>query len=67
MVLAKLIQAAGIAASDHVLDVGCASGYSTALLTISPVPWSVLRKTRRWPGRRPMPCLGPPPYRPPRL
>ena len=33
MVLAKLIQAAGIAAADHVLDVGCASGYSTALLT----------------------------------
>ena len=33
MVLSKLIQAAGIAASDHVLDVGCASGYSTALLT----------------------------------
>ena len=33
MVLAKLIQAAGIAATDHVLDVGCASGYSTALLT----------------------------------
>jgi protein-L-isoaspartate(D-aspartate) O-methyltransferase len=33
MVLAKLIQAAGIAEADHVLDVGCASGYSTALLT----------------------------------
>ena len=33
MVLAKLIQAAGIAATDHVLDVGCATGYSTALLT----------------------------------
>jgi protein-L-isoaspartate(D-aspartate) O-methyltransferase len=33
MVLAKMIQAAGITASDHVLDVGCASGYSTALLT----------------------------------
>jgi len=33
MVLAKLIQAAGIAATDHVLDVGCASGYSTALLS----------------------------------
>jgi len=33
MVLGKLIQAAAIAASDHVLDVGCASGYSTALLT----------------------------------
>jgi protein-L-isoaspartate(D-aspartate) O-methyltransferase len=32
-VLAKLIHAAGIAESDHVLDVGCASGYSTALLT----------------------------------
>jgi len=32
MVLAKLIQAAGIAETDHVLDVGCATGYSTALL-----------------------------------
>ena len=32
MVLSKLIQAAGIAASDRVLDVGCATGYSTALL-----------------------------------
>ena len=33
MVLAKLIQTAGIAATDRVLDVGCASGYSTALLS----------------------------------
>ena len=33
MVLAKMIQAASIAPTDHVLDVGCASGYSTALLT----------------------------------
>jgi len=33
MVLAKMIQAAGIGPTDHVLDVGCASGYSTALLT----------------------------------
>jgi len=32
MVLAKLIQAAGIAGTEHVLDVGCATGYSTALL-----------------------------------
>ena len=32
MVLAKLIQAAGIAETDRVLDVGCATGYSTALL-----------------------------------
>jgi protein-L-isoaspartate(D-aspartate) O-methyltransferase len=32
MVLAKLVQAAAVAASDHVLDVGCASGYSSALL-----------------------------------
>jgi protein-L-isoaspartate(D-aspartate) O-methyltransferase len=32
MVLAKLIQAAGINATDRVLDVGCATGYSTALL-----------------------------------
>ena len=33
MVLAKLIQAAEISASDRVLDVGCASGYSSALLS----------------------------------
>jgi protein-L-isoaspartate(D-aspartate) O-methyltransferase len=33
MVLAKLIQAAAIAGADHVLDVGCGTGYSTALLT----------------------------------
>jgi protein-L-isoaspartate(D-aspartate) O-methyltransferase len=32
MVLAKLLQAAEIAETDHVLDVGCASGYSAALL-----------------------------------
>jgi protein-L-isoaspartate(D-aspartate) O-methyltransferase len=32
MVLAKLIQAAGIGPSDHVLDVGCATGYSSAVL-----------------------------------
>lgn len=33
MVLAKLLQIAGIAATDRVLDVGCATGYSTALLS----------------------------------
>jgi protein-L-isoaspartate(D-aspartate) O-methyltransferase len=33
MVLAKLIQAANIGESDHVLDVGCATGYSTAVLS----------------------------------
>jgi protein-L-isoaspartate(D-aspartate) O-methyltransferase len=32
MVLAKLIQAAEIGEADHVLDVGCATGYSTAVL-----------------------------------
>jgi protein-L-isoaspartate(D-aspartate) O-methyltransferase len=32
MVLAKLIQAADIKAGDHVLDVGAATGYSSALL-----------------------------------
>ena len=32
MVLAKLIHAANLAETDHVLDVGCATGYSTALL-----------------------------------
>jgi protein-L-isoaspartate(D-aspartate) O-methyltransferase len=32
MVLAKLIQAAQVAKDDRVLDVGCGTGYSTALL-----------------------------------
>ena len=32
MVLTKLIQAAGIEQGDHVLDVGCATGYSSAIL-----------------------------------
>jgi protein-L-isoaspartate(D-aspartate) O-methyltransferase len=32
MVLAKMAQAAAVGASDHVLDVGCATGYSSALL-----------------------------------
>ena len=32
MVLAKLVQAAAVEADDHVLDVACATGYSSALL-----------------------------------
>jgi protein-L-isoaspartate(D-aspartate) O-methyltransferase len=32
MVLAKMVQAAQVRASDRVLDVGCATGYSSALL-----------------------------------
>jgi protein-L-isoaspartate(D-aspartate) O-methyltransferase len=32
MVLAKLVHALDLSASEHVLDVGCASGYSSALL-----------------------------------
>lgn len=32
MVLAKLIQAANIGADDYILDVGCGTGYSTAIL-----------------------------------
>jgi protein-L-isoaspartate(D-aspartate) O-methyltransferase len=32
MVFAKLLQAAAIAQREHVLDVGCASGYSSAVL-----------------------------------
>lgn len=32
-VLAKLIQSAAVGAGDHVLDVGCASGYSSAVLS----------------------------------
>ncbi len=33
MVLARLIQAAQIGDSDHVLDVGCGTGYSSAVLS----------------------------------
>src|SRR5262245_1508960 len=33
MVLAKMVQAAKVEASDTVLDVGCATGYSSALLS----------------------------------
>jgi protein-L-isoaspartate(D-aspartate) O-methyltransferase len=33
MVLAKLIQAAEVAEGDRVLDVGCATGYSTAVIS----------------------------------
>ncbi len=32
MVLAKLLQAASVGADDHVLDVGCGTGYSSAVL-----------------------------------
>jgi protein-L-isoaspartate(D-aspartate) O-methyltransferase len=32
MVLAKMVQAAAVREADHVLDVGCATGYSSALL-----------------------------------
>jgi protein-L-isoaspartate(D-aspartate) O-methyltransferase len=32
MVLAKMVQAAAVKPDDHVLDVGCATGYSSALL-----------------------------------
>jgi protein-L-isoaspartate(D-aspartate) O-methyltransferase len=32
MVLAKLLQAADVRDTDHVLDVGCATGYSSAIL-----------------------------------
>lgn len=33
MVLAKLIQGAQVSAADHVLDVGCGTGYSSAVLS----------------------------------
>jgi len=34
MVLAKLIQTAGVGEGDRVLDVGCATGYSAAVLAM---------------------------------
>jgi protein-L-isoaspartate(D-aspartate) O-methyltransferase len=34
MVLAKLIQAAHVGRADHVLDVGCGTGYSSAVLAL---------------------------------
>jgi protein-L-isoaspartate(D-aspartate) O-methyltransferase len=33
MVLAKLVQAANVRSGDHVLDVGCGTGYSSAVLS----------------------------------
>src|SRR3954466_3228238 len=36
MVLAKLLQAADVRASDHVLDAGCATGYAAAILARLP-------------------------------
>jgi len=44
MVFAKLVQAAGITEADHVLDVGCASGYSAAP---APRPSTRLRTQHR--------------------
>jgi protein-L-isoaspartate(D-aspartate) O-methyltransferase len=34
MVLAKLLQAARVGSDDHVLDVGCGTGYSSAVLAL---------------------------------
>jgi protein-L-isoaspartate(D-aspartate) O-methyltransferase len=33
MILARLVQALNLTAQDHVLDVGCTTGYSTAILS----------------------------------
>ena len=51
MVLAKLIQAAAVKADDRVLDVGCATGYSAALLRGSRARSSRWRRIRCWRGR----------------
>ena len=53
MVLAKLIQAADIAETDRVLDVGCGTGYSSALLAQLAASVVALEEDAAWPGRRP--------------
>ena len=52
MVLAKLIQAARVARADRVLDVGCATGYSSAVLRGLPARWWRWRRMRIWRVRR---------------
>ena len=60
MVLAKLIQAAELAGTDRVLDVGCATGYGAAVLAriagqvvaLEQEPAPRPNATRRWPACR---------------
>jgi protein-L-isoaspartate(D-aspartate) O-methyltransferase len=51
MVLAKLIQAAGIAASDRVLDVGGATGYGAGILARLAAEVTLLEEHRALAGR----------------
>ena len=54
MVLAKLISIADVRQTDHVLDVGCATGYSTALLArLGRLRRRGSRRTRHWRAVRP--------------
>ena len=46
MVLAKLIQAARVRGDDHVLDVGCGTGYSSAVLARLAGRWWRSNRTR---------------------
>ena len=53
MVFAKLIHAADIASSDHVLDVGCATGYGAAVLARLAGQVTALEQARRPRAGRP--------------
>ena len=52
MVLAKLVQAAAVKADDRVLVVGCATGYSAALLSRLARSVVALEQIRYWSGSR---------------
>ena len=56
MVLAKLIQAAAVKPDDRVLDVGCATGYSAALLARLAPPSLHSSRIPRWSGSRATIC-----------
>ena len=59
MVFGKLLQAAGIKETDRVLDVGCATGYSAAVLARLAGQWWRWKRMRRSRAPRLRTCPGP--------